>query len=487
MANKSILFVGTGTNVGKTTLVTAVLRTFKRRGYKAAPFKVRNLSNNSAVVNSGFEISRSIALQCNAAGIDLDRYLNPQLVKFSVGKKEIIFAGKSAGMVESSAAGVDSKFNQQEIELIDSCFDHAMRNYDYVVAEGCGRVVGVINQPLDYGNLELAYKNNIPVVLVVDDPISFGSSAHLTVFGALSFMDKKYKHLIKGIVVTKTRLIALDFNQRLFDKLSEITGVPYLGSLPQIDNLTLDQEDGVFAAKQNNKTTQLKVIAPKPLCAANTTDLQPLTIHPDVSFSWVKDNKIPEADLVILPGSRASAYFAQWMKKNQWDTYLQQHLNKGGKILGICGGYQILGKSITDPDSVEGYSYAEGLGLLDVHTTYKSTKKLENVVGTISGTDISFNGYEIHLGHTESNYPPFATLHDGTKDGCVTENIIGTYCHGVLDNADSLDYILRWAGLTPTVKVDYNVHREQQIDKLADVFEQHLDLDVFIDIIEKGV
>ena len=483
--NNAVLFVGSGTNCGKTTFITGLLRALSRRGIKTAPFKPKNMSNNSAVPLSGYEVSRSIALQAQAANVTLDRHFNPILLKLTKGQIEVVVAGQSSGMRSFQAA---KYFTDFDIQSMDSCFEHTINSYQYVIAEGCGSALGTMHPDPDYGNLDFALRYNIPIIFVIDDELGPASGAELSIVGAMTLMDSKYKHLVKGFVCTKTIPMVMSYNAEKFKRVSEIINLPFLGLLPQVPNLMLDEEDVHSIQRIGNTTRQFTVIAPKITYAANTTDVQPFSSHPDVSFSWISEQQaIPSADLVVLPGSRATAYGLTWLKENGWDVYLQQHLSKGGKILGICGGYQMLGKSITDPDSVEGYSYAEGLGLLDVHTTYKSTKKLENVVGTISGTDISFNGYEIHLGTTESNYPPFATLHDGTKDGCVTENIIGTYCHGVLDNPDSLDYILRWAGLTPTVKVDYNVHREQQIDKLADAFEQHLDLDVFIDIIEKGV
>jgi adenosylcobyric acid synthase len=466
---------GTTSDAGKSTLVAALCRVLQRRGVRVAPFKPQNMALNSAVTEDGGEIGRAQALQAYACGLQPHTDFNPVLLKPTTDRKaQVIIQGKVA-------ADLDAKdyhaYKPRAMGAVLDSWQRLIQRYEAVLVEGAGSPAEINLRDRDIANMGFAETVDCPVILVADIDRG-GVFAHLV--GTLDLLSPSEQARVKGFVINRFRgdISLLESGLRW---LEEHTGKPVLGVLPYLHGLFLDAEDAI-AAGQVTATTRLKVIAPAYPRVSNHNDLDPLRLHPEVDFQWVGPNQaIPPADLIVLPGSKAVRADMNWLRTQGWGKAIERHLRYGGKVLGICGGFQMLGKQLHDPQGLEGApGSSPGLGWLHVETTLESEKQLRNVRGhlCLPGTP-AMTGYEIHLGVSkgEDLSRPLVTLEDGRSDGACSADhqVIGTYCHGLLDQPEALSALLAWAGCADAQPVDFVARREADLNRLADAVEQSLD------------
>ena len=468
---------GTTSDAGKTTLVAALCRILQRRGVRVAPFKPQNMALNSAVTVDGGEIGRAQALQAQACGLPPHTDFNPVLLKPTTDKKaQVIIHGKVAFDLDAKAY---HEYKPRAMGAVLESWARLTAAYECVVVEGAGSPAEINLRDRDIANMGFAEAVDCPVILIADIDRG-GVFAHLV--GTLDLLSPSEQKRVKGFVINRFRGdIALLESGLTW--LEARTGKPVLGVLPFLQCLMLDAEDAIATSSVDGKNApKLKVIAPAYPRVSNHNDLDPLRLHPDVDFRWVGPGETPPAaDLIVLPGSKAVRADLDWLREKGWAMAIQKHLRYGGKVIGLCGGYQMLGKMIHDPQGLEGQiGSTSGLGVLDVETTLETDKQLRNVSGHLSlPGNPAMTGYEIHLGITrgEGLAKSAVELVDGASDGAISADnqVFATYCHGVFDHPEALSALLSWAGLTETEAVDLAARREADLDRLADSVEAALD------------
>jgi len=350
--------------------------------------------------------------------------------------------------------------------------------YQVVVVEGAGSPAEINLRANDIANMGFAEKADCPVIIIADIDKG-GVFAHLV--GTLDLLSETEQHRVIGFVINKFRGDIALLEPGL-DWLEERTGKPVIGVIPYLPGLHLDAEDAI-AAEQilDTKLPQLRVVVPVFPRISNHTDFDALRLHPQVDLHYVgPDGDKPPADLIILPGSKNVRRDLQWLRDNGWDEAINRHLRYGGKIIGICGGYQMLGAQVSDLHGVEDApGVSTGLGLLEMTTNLEQHKQLRQVRGTLSLTGGNIEGYEIHCGASlgKALERPVVTLDDGRTDGAISKDnqVLGTYLHGLFDHPDSSAALLAWAGLETTQVVDQREIRETQLNRLAAELEEHLD------------
>ena len=470
---------GTTSDAGKSTLVAGLCRVFKRRGLGVAPFKPQNMALNSAVTTDGGEIGRAQALQAQACGLSAHTDMNPVLIKpNSDTGAQIIIHGHALHNMEAQAYHHYKPVAKQAV--LDS-FARLQTQYPMVVVEGAGSPAEINLREGDIANMGFAETVNCPVILIADIDRG-GVFAHIV--GTLALLSATEQKRIVGFVINRFRGdIAL--LQPGLDWLEERTGKPVLGVLPYLKQFYLDAEDAIDQQQVHDDDDQkFKVVVPVLPRISNHTDFDSLRLHPQVDLQFIAVQQTPPpCDLIILPGSKNVRQDLTALQQNGWQHALQKHLRYGGKLVGICGGYQMLGQSVADPLGIEGTAGAQpGFGYLPITTQLQAQKSLAPVSGTLSlnQQQAAIQGYEIHHGvsdvHGEFVAP--IQLHNDRSDGCLSadNNVFGTYCHGLFDQPDACHLLLAWAGLQTEKTVNIAEVREQQIERLADVLEQHMDL-----------
>ena len=478
----SLMVQGTTSDAGKSILVAGLCRVFKRRGLSVAPFKPQNMALNSAVTPDGGEIGRAQALQAQAAGIPSSVHMNPVLLKPNTDTgAQVILQGHSIGNIEALAY---HEYKPKAAAVVFDSYNKLAQQYQHILVEGAGSPAEINLRKGDIANMGFALCANCPVIIIADIDKG-GVFAHLV--GTLELLSKAEQALVKGFVINRFRGdIAL--LQDGLDWLENYTGKPVLGVLPFLHGLHLDAEDAVpqtpIAKDIQGDQHKFKVIVPRLPHISNHTDFEPLRLHPDISFQYVSHlQNIPAADLIILPGSKNVAYDLSWLKSQGWQTAINKHLRYGGKLIGICGGLQMLGATINDPLGIEGDpKNHKGLCLLDFETTLQKQKKLTNETGILmlSDTKVQVKGYEIHAGKTSGKaLKSPALLLDGKPDGAISNDnqIFACYLHGLFDSSEALQEILKWAGAKTTESFDINQQREEQLERLADAIEENLDME----------
>ena len=473
----SLMVQGTTSDAGKTTLVAALCRILKRRGVRVAPFKPQNMALNSAVTSDGGEIGRAQALQAMAAGLVPHSDFNPVLLKPTTDKQaQVIIHGKVAFDLDAKAY---HDYKPRAMAAVLASWGRLTASYACVLVEGAGSPAEINLRDRDIANMGFAEAVDCPVILIADIDRG-GVFAHLV--GTLDLLSPSEQNRVKGFVINRFRG-DIGLLESGLTWLEERTGKPVLGVLPYLHGLMLDAEDAIATAAVDGKTmAKLKVIAPAYPRVSNHNDLDPLRLHPEVDFRWIGPGEAPPAaDLIVLPGSKAVRADIEWLREKGWATAIQKHLRYGGKVIGLCGGYQMLGKMIDDPQGLEGApGSTPGLSVLDVETTLESEKQLRNVSGHLAlPGQPAMTGYEIHLGVTEGAglAQPALQFADGKKDGAISADnqIFATYCHGVFDHPDALTALLAWAGLQELAPSDFAARREADLERLADSVEAALD------------
>ncbi|UCV08085.1 cobyric acid synthase [Dechloromonas denitrificans] len=477
MSCSSLMVQGTTSDAGKSTLVAALCRILKRRGVRVAPFKPQNMALNSAVTVDGGEIGRAQALQALAAGLAPHTDFNPVLLKPTTDKKaQVIIHGQVATDLDAKAYHA---YKPRAMGAVLESWGRLTAAYECVVVEGAGSPAEINLRDRDIANMGFAEAVDCPVILIADIDRG-GVFAHLV--GTLDLLSPSEQNRVKGFVINRFRG-DIGLLESGLSWLEERTGKPVLGVLPYLHGLMLDAEDAIAtAAVAGKKTARLKVVAPAYPRVSNHNDLDPLRLHPEVDFRWIGPGETPPAaDLIVLPGSKAVRADLGWLREQGWATAIQKHLRYGGKVVGLCGGYQMLGRTIHDPLGLEGQAGSTpGLAVLDVETTLETEKQLRNVSGHLAlpGRP-AMTGYEIHLGVTGGAglAQGAVQLADGRSDGAISADnqIFATYCHGVFDHPDALTGLLAWAGMTEGEQVDFAARREADLDRLADSVEAALD------------
>ena len=479
----TLMVQGTTSDAGKTTVVAALCRWLARQGVSVAPFKPQNMALNSAVTVDGGEIGRSTALQALACGLEPHSDMNPVLLKpQSDCGAQVILRGKVHGNMDALDYHA---YKAEAMNSVMASWRDLSARYDVVIAEGAGSPAEINLRANDIANMGFAEAADCPVLLVGDIDKG-GVFAQLV--GTLALLSDSERDRTAGFVINRFRGDIALLEPGL-DWLTEHTGKPVFGVLPYLHGLVIDSEDSVSAAG-TSEAGALKVVVPVLPRISNHNDFDPLRLHPGVDLVFVgPDELIPPADLVILPGSKSTRHDLQWLKQQGWPEAIQKHLRYGGKLLGICGGFQMLGLKVEDPEGLEGeVGTTEGLDLFEMVTRMVPGKQLRMVNGGltshIASTAVTgaLKGYEMHNGVTEGAalVRPFAEL-EGRPDGAVSADgqVAGTYIHGVFDEPAACKAILAWAGLKTQGEqsVDYQRHRLQQLDRLADQMDQCLDTD----------
>ncbi len=477
---------GTTSDAGKSTLVTALCRWLRHRGVKVAPFKPQNMALNAAVTVDGGEIGRAQAVQAQAAHLEPHTDMNPVLLKpnTDVGA-QVIIHGHSIGCMDAQAYHA---YKPTALRAVLTSHQRLLATYDTVLVEGAGSPAEINLRAGDIANMGFAEAVDCPVILIADIDKG-GVFAHLV--GTLALLSNSEQARIKGFVINRFRGdIAL--LQPGLDWLEAHTGKPVLGVLPYLHDLHLEAEDAVNASQGAKTRDALRVVVPVLPRISNHTDFDPLRLHPQVDLQFIGPGQpIPAADLIILPGSKSVGADLAFLRQHGWDRAIHRHLRYGGKLLGICGGMQMLGQHIDDPLGLEGPAGSEaGLGLLDFATTLQAQKRLTRVSGQLQLQQARVSGYEIHAGRSEGpalNYP-LLHLDDGEADGVLSDDgqIAGTYLHGLFESPAASQALLRWAGLSQAQALDYAALRERDIERLAQAVEEHLDTALLLQLCGVG-
>lgn len=478
MVCKTLMIQGTTSDAGKSAVVTGLCRLLARRGIKVAPFKPQNMALNSAVTVDGGEIGRAQAAQAQACYLAPHTDMNPVLLKpNSDTGAQVIIQGKAITNME---AQVYHDYKTVAMAAVLDSYQRLQTQYDVIIVEGAGSPAEINLRDRDIANMGFAEAVDCPV-LIVSDIDRGGVFAHLT--GTLMLLSESEQARVKGFIINRFRGdIAL--LQPGNDWLEQYTQKPVLAVLPYLHGLCLEAEDGVNNALDRAQAAHnLKVVVPVTPRISNHTDFDPLRHHPQVDFHFVAPNETPPtADLVILPGSKSVQADLNWLRAQGWESYLQRHLRYGGKLLGICGGWQMLGTKLHDPQGIEGAANSlEGLGYFATETCLMPEKQLKNREGylCLNGEQVPVKGYEIHAGITTATAEttPLITFADGI-DGALSQDnqIAGCYLHGLFDHPDACQSILTWAGLTEAQPFDITALHEEAIDRIADALEAHFDL-----------
>jgi len=478
---KSLMVQGTTSDAGKSTLVAALCRVLYRRGVRVAPFKPQNMALNSAVTIDGGEIGRAQAVQAQACGLPPHTDMNPILLKPNSDTGcQVIVHGKVVCNLE--AMGYHS-YKPTAMRAVLASWQRLKAQYDCVIVEGAGSPAEINLRDRDIANMGFAEAADCPVVLVADIDRG-GVFAHIV--GTMALLSASEQARVIGFVINRFRGDSALLQSGL-DWLTQETGKPVLGVLPYLHNFHLEAEDAVpqnagLVQPAASGSPRIKIIVPTLPHIANHTDFDALRLHPQVDLQFVAlGAAIPAADLIILPGSKNVRADLAALKAHGWVLALQRHLRYGGKLLGICGGLQMLGEHIHDPHALEGAAgSAAGLGWLALETTLSPEKRLAQVTGRLAFADAKVSGYEIHLGVSSGaalSRP--ALLIDGAAEGAMSADgqIAATYVHGLFDEPESSAAWLNWAGLQGVNAADFNYAqlREAELDRLADCVEQHLD------------
>ncbi|WP_444930949.1 cobyric acid synthase [Microbulbifer sp. SSSA002] len=479
----SVLMIqGTTSDAGKSTLVAGLARYFAQRGVSVAPFKPQNMALNSAVTADGGEIGRAQALQAQACGIDPHSDMNPVLLKpaSDIGA-QVIIQGKVLGNMQ--ALDYHHYKSTAQTAVLDS-FARLDDQYELVLVEGAGSPAEINLRENDIANMGFAEAVDCPVVLIADIDRG-GVFAHLV--GTLELLSPSERERVVGFVINRFRG-DLQLLQPGLDWLEEYTGKPVLGVLPYLHDLYLDAEDAI-STQQSGVDARLKVVVPVLPRISNHTDFDALRLHPDIDLQFVSVREpIPQCDWIILPGSKNVRADLAYLKENDWPVQLDRHLRYGGKLMGICGGLQMLGKEVQDPDGIEDTPGSElGLGYLDYTTRLQPVKALTNITGLLaSGNEVKegapVQGYEIHCGRTEGTalQNPAVYIRDKNgnlrPDGAISADrqILATYVHGLFDSPEALSELLAWGGLKDSAPLDVGEQRQQQLDRLAETIGENI-------------
>jgi len=475
----TLMVQGTTSDAGKSTLVAGLCRVLARAGVRVVPFKPQNMALNSAVTADGGEIGRAQALQALAAGLAPHTDMNPVLLKPSSDTgAQIIIHGQARLDLDARAYHA---YKPVAMQAVLASHRRLASAYEVVMVEGAGSPAEINLRDRDIANMGFAEAVDCPVVLVADIDRG-GVFAHLV--GTLDCLSESERARIKGFIINRFRGDIALLKPGL-DWLEARTGKPVLGVLPYLHGLHLDAEDAIIGSQSAKQGELLRVIVPVLPRISNHTDFDALRAHPQVDLRFIGPGMpIPPADLIVLPGSKSVRADLAFLRANGWEPALRRHLRYGGKVIGICGGMQMLGRRVDDPAGNEGPpGSSEGFGLLDYETVLAPHKQLRVVSGRLAledGSEAAVQGYEIHMGVTTGAAlaRPALWLEGERPDGAQSEDgqVLASYVHGLFDQPEACGALLRWAGLARAEGVNLAALREASLERLADTLAAHLDL-----------
>jgi adenosylcobyric acid synthase len=485
-----VMLAGTGSDVGKSVIAAALCRIFRQDGYHPAPFKAQNMALNSYATPDGLEIGRAQAVQAEAAGIPCHTDMNPLLLKpQSDHTSQVILNGRPLGNKDAydywrgiSQKGQSLLCEKSEVDYrkeVCDAFDRLSARYNPIVMEGAGSIAEINLKDRDLVNLSMARHAKADVILVGD--IDRGG-VFASVYGSIALQTPEDRKLIKGIIINKFR-----GDMRLFEEgrkmLEDLCGIPVLGVVPYFKDIHIEEEDSVALSQKSFEAQQGKVNIAVVMLRhlSNYTDFDSLEQDPRVHLFYTNNvEDIRKADIIILPGTKSTLHDLYELRRNGCAQAIIRAHREGTTVLGICGGYQMMGIEVCDPDHVEGdIERLPGLGLLPVSTTMSGEKVTRQVTSDYGA------GYEIHMGETrpfgDAKVSPLLHLSDGRDDGYIVDNkCMGTYVHGILDNAPFIDFLLQpfVDKLAEAGKpFDYQAFKEEQYNRLADHVRKYVDIE----------
>ena len=485
------MVVGTSSGAGKSITVTALCRVLTKDGYKVSPFKSQNMALNSFVTKSGLEMGRAQVVQAYACMIEPEAYMNPILLKPTTDRKiQIIVNGKSIGNMSGIEYG---KFKISLKPEIMKSYDYIRENYDISILEGAGSPVEINIKGEDIANMKMAEMADSPVILVAD--IDRGG-VFASIYGTIMLMSEKERARVKGVIINKFRG-NINILKSGLEEIEKLTGVPVIGVMPYT-NVDIEDEDSVterFKRLQKKKGINISVIKLKHI--SNFTDIDALRMVEDINIKYINSvDEMGEEDIIIIPGTKNTIDDLKKLKDNGIATEIIKASKNGKVIIGICGGFQMLGEKIKDPYGIESeIKEIPGLGLLELETVMEKEKnttqyegKLSNCTGLLEGLEgEEIKGYEIHQGVTFGNE---SKVND--EDRIVTvvkgENIFATYLHGIFENEkitrNILNKVRAKKGIELQMKgITFDEYREQQLDKLEKIFRENVDIDKIYEIL----
>ena len=506
MTAKAIMVLGTTSDAGKSFVAAALCRIFAQDGYKVAPFKSQNMALNSYITAEGLEMGRAQVMQAEAAGIEPSVLMNPVLLKPTgdTGSQVIVL-----GEVRGDMPARDYyAFKDQLRPTIKQAYDTLAEQNDIIVLEGAGSPAEINLKQNDFVNCGMAAMAGAPIILVGD--IDRGG-VFASLYGTIKLLEPEEQAMVKGTVINRFRG-DVSLLENGLDMLENLTDTPVVGVIPYM-HVDIDDEDSLSGRLSATTPTagmvDVAVIGLPHI--SNFTDFNPLGRFPGVAVRYVyKPEQLGAPDFLVVPGSKNTMGDLAWVRKVGLDQAIRVYAATGRPVLGVCGGYQILGRSIADPDNTEGGGTAEGLGLLPVHTVFQGAKTrtrvkattgtFGNVLTPLSGTTL--DGYEIHMGVSTieegSGAVPFATLEyeDGrpsAQDGCVCGNVMGTYCHGLMEEGSFPFELARMLCEARGLSTDgfptesFRAYKNRQYDQLAQTVRESLDMDAIYRIVKEGL
>lgn len=488
MRGKSLMVMGTASSVGKSVLCSAFLRIMKQDGYKVAPFKAQNMALNSFVTKDGLEMGRAQVTQAQAAGVEPDVRMNPVLLKpTSDRRSQVIVDGKAIGTMTAMEY---HRYKPALRERIKATYDALESTVDCVVIEGAGSPAEINLRAGDIVNMSMAESADAPVLLVGD--INLGG-VFASLLGTVMLLTDEERARVKGVIINKFRgdVKILEPGLRM---LEERIHIPVLGVVPWMD-VGLEDEDSVterFSRMMGQGDLDVAVVKLKHI--SNFTDFQSLSLQPGVKVRYAQSAKeIENADLIVLPGTKNTIEDLIDLRNRGLDAAIIRHARKGGMVIGVCGGYQMLGRSVSDPEGVEaaGLTELRGMGLLEMETVFHGEKVQRQTAGMFSGVEgmlaglneLRYEGYEIHMGRSEAQMPALAG----------NGNVYGSYVHGIFDAPGIADEILkaicarRGVAFSALGTFDRAAYRERQYDLLADAVRAGLDMEFVYRVLRKEI
>ena len=484
-----LMLAGTGSDVGKSIIAAAFCRIFLQDGYHPAPFKAQNMALNSYATPEGLEIGRAQAVQAEAAGVPCHTDMNPLLLKPSSDHtSQVVLNGRPIG--NRNAYEYFRREGREELRKeVHAAFDRLAARYNPVVMEGAGSISEINLRDSDLVNLPMAMHAGADVILVAD--IDRGG-VFASVYGSVMLLRPEERKHIKGILINKFR-----GDIRLFESgvkmLEDLCGVPVVGVVPYYKDIYIEEEDSVMLQTKNIRAGQGKVNVAVVLLRhlSNFTDFNVLERDPRVHLFYTNNtDELMKADIILLPGSKSTLSDLYELRRNGVAQAIVRAHREGATVMGICGGYQLMGQEVCDPDHVEGeIERLPGLGLLPVSTRMQGEKITRQVRFHFLEGSETCEGYEIHMGTTPplADVPasPLNHLADGREDGYLADRTcMGTYVHGILDNPSVIDYLLEpFADKLKETTFDYKAFKEEQYDKLAAHVRKHVDLPLIYQIL----
>ncbi|MFI3288689.1 MAG: cobyric acid synthase [Rikenellaceae bacterium] len=483
---RSIMFVGTGSDVGKSVINTGFCRIFKQDGYSPAPYKAQNMSLNSYATADNLEIGRAQAVQAEACGVECTTDMNPILLKpTNHQSSQVVLNGKPAG--NKSALDYFKRDNRSELFVhAKAAYNRLSALHNPIVLEGAGSISEVNLWDKDIVNMRMAEYADAATILVAD--IDRGG-VFASVYGSIMLLPEHQRRLIKGVIINKFR-----GDIRLFEEgrttLEKLTGVPVVGVLPYLEDVEIEQEDSVAIERRDrviDTDGDIKIAVVALRSMSNFTDFNVLERTKGIALNYASTaSEIRQSDIVIIPGSKNTMADIKYLHSTPLFQAIIEHFESGKPLYGICGGYQIMGEMVYDPLHIEGDIEAlPGLGILPVSTTLEEGKRTCQSSFKMLNSKASGKGYEIHAGSTPTD-SPLTELSDGTQEGYyLNDRCWGSYLHGIFDNREVIENILSQVDHNTVDVEDYESTKERNYDLLAERIRQYIDMEYIYKILEQ--